>query len=70
MLQGCLLMLWMDENTSQQSNKNHMMGNLQLLFDLATKQARTAPTWGIEVGALDREIMLEILMYLSLVLIL
>ena len=70
MLQGSLLMLWMDENTSQQSNKNHMMGNLQLLFDLTTKQARTAPTWGIEVGALDREIMLEILMYLSLVLIL
>ena len=21
--QGCLLMLWMDENASQQSNKNH-----------------------------------------------
>ena len=48
-------MLWMDENMSQQSNKNSlMMGNLQLLFDSTTKQARTAPTWGIEAGALNR----------------
>ena len=55
MLQGSLLMLWMDENASQQSNKKSlMMGNLQLLFDSITKQARTAPTWGIEAGALNR----------------
>ena len=45
MLQGSLLMLWMDENMSQQSNKKSlMMGNLQLLFDSTTKQARAAPT--------------------------
>ena len=48
-------MLWMDENASQQSNKKSlMMGNLQLLFDSTTKQARTDPTWGIEAGALNR----------------
>ena len=48
-------MLWMDENASQQSNeKSLMMGKLQLLFDSTTKQARTDPTWGIEVGALSR----------------
>ena len=47
-----------------------MMKNLQLLFDSTTKQARTAPTWGIEAGALSRLSMLEILMYLSSVLIL
>ena len=29
-------------------------GNLQLLFDSTTKQARTTSTWGIEVGALNR----------------
>ena len=46
------------------------MINLQLLLDLTTKQARTAPTWTIEAGALNRRSMLEILMYLSLVLIL
>ena len=28
--------------------------NFQLLFDSTTKQARTAPTWGIETGALNR----------------
>ena len=28
--------------------------NLLLLFDSTTKQARTAPTWGIEAGALNR----------------
>ena len=55
MLQGSLLMLWMGENASQQSNKKLlMMINLQLLFDITTKQARTAPTWGIEAGALNR----------------
>ena len=31
-----------------------MMGNLLLLFDVTTKQARTAPTWRIEEGALNR----------------
>ena len=48
-------MLWMDENASQQSNKNSlMMENLQLLNDITTKLARIAPTWGIEAGALNR----------------
>ena len=48
-------MLWMDENASQQSNKKWLMKeNLQLLFDSTTIQARTAPTWGIEAGALNR----------------
>ena len=46
------------------------MINLQLLLDLTAKQARTAPTWEIEAGALNRLSMLEILMYLYLVLIL
>ena len=47
-------MLWMDENLSQQSKKSLMKENLQLLDDSTTKQARTAPTWGIEAGALNR----------------
>ena len=48
-------MLWMDEDASQQSNeKSLMMGNLKLLFDSTTKQARTAPTQGIEERALNR----------------
>ena len=47
-------MLWMDENVSQQSKKSLMKENLQLLFDSTTKQARTAPTWGIEAGVLNR----------------
>ena len=55
MKQCSLLMLWMDENTSQQPNKISLTKeNLQLLFDSTTKQARTAPTWGIEAGALNR----------------
>ena len=55
MLQGSLLMLWMDENASQPSNKKSlMMKNLQLLSDITTKQARTAPTQGIEAGVLNR----------------
>ena len=55
MKQGSLLMLWMDENVSQQSNKKlRMKENLQLLIDSTTKLARTAPTWGIETGALNR----------------
>ena len=55
MLQGSLLMLWIDENASQQSNKKLlMMITLQLLLDLTTKQARTAPTREIEAGALNR----------------
>ena len=55
MIQGSLLMLWMDENTSQQSNKKSLMKeNLQLLCDSTTKQARTGSTWGIEAGALNR----------------
>ena len=48
-------MLWMDENASQQSNEKLLMvGNLQLLSEITTKLARTAPTWGIEAGALNR----------------
>ena len=55
MRQGSLLMLWMDENVSQNSNKKLLMKeNLQLLDDSTTKLARTAPTWGIEAGALNR----------------
>ena len=55
MIQGSLLMLWMDENTSQQSNEKLLMKeNSQLLFDSTTKQARTAPTQGIEAGVLNR----------------
>ena len=55
MLQGSFIILWMDENVSQQSNKKSlMMENLQLLLDSATKQARTAPTQGIEAGVLNR----------------
>ena len=48
-------MLWMDENASQQSNEKSLTKeNLQFLFDSKTKQARTAPTWGIEAGVLNR----------------
>ena len=55
MLQGYLLMLWIDENVSQQSNEKWLMiENLQLLGETTTKLARTAPTWGIEAGALNR----------------
>ena len=55
MLQGSLLMLWMDENMSQQSNKKSLlMINLLFLLDITTKQARTAPAQGIEAGALNR----------------
>ena len=55
MKQGSLLRLWMDENTSQQSNQKSLTKeNLQLLFDSTTKLARTAPTWGIETGVLNR----------------
>ena len=55
MIQGSLLMLWMDENVSQQSNEKSLMKeNLQLLFDSTTKQARTAPTWEMEAGELNR----------------
>ena len=55
MKQGSLLRLWMGENMSQQSNEKSLMKeNLQLLFDSTTKLARTAPTWGIETGALNR----------------
>ena len=55
MKQSSLSMLWMDENVSQQSNEKSLMKeNLHLLFDSTTKQARTAPTWGIEAGVLSR----------------
>ena len=56
---------------SQQSNeKSLLMENLQLLSEITTKLARTASTWGIDVGVLNRCSMLEILMYFALVLIL
>ena len=55
MKQGSLLRLWMDENVSQQSNEKLLTKeNLQLLDDSTTKLARTAPTWGIKGGALNR----------------
>ena len=55
MKHGSLLMLWLDENASQQSNEKMLMKeNLQLLFDSTTQLARTAPTWRIETGALNR----------------
>ena len=48
-------MLWMDDKVSQQSNnKLLMMENLQFLSDSTTKLARTASTWGIDAGALNR----------------
>ena len=55
MIQGSLLMLWMDENASQQSNNILMMKeNLKLLGETTTKLSRTASTWGIETGALNK----------------
>ena len=55
MIKGSLLMLWMDENASQQSNEKSLMKeNLQLLGEATTKLARTATTWGIEENALNR----------------
>ena len=55
MVQGSLLMLWMDENVSQQSNKKSLMKeNLQLLGETTTKLARTPSSWGIEIGGLNR----------------
>ena len=55
MIQGSLSMLWMDENASQQSNEKLLMKeNLQLLGEITTKLARTAPTQGKEAGALNR----------------
>ena len=48
MTQGSLLMLWMDENVSQQSNEKLLMKeNLQLLGETTTKLARTVSTWGM-----------------------
>ena len=55
MIQGSLLMLWMDENMSQQSNEKSLMKeNLQLHDETTTKLARSASTQGIEAGALNR----------------
>ena len=53
MSQSFLLVLWMDEKSTIKQ-KLLMKENLQLLFDSTTKQARSAPTWGIEAGALNR----------------
>ena len=48
-------MLWLDEIECQQSNKKSLvMENLQLLFESTTKQARIAPTRGMEAEALNR----------------
>ena len=64
-------MLWMDENASLHSNEKSLMKeNLQLLNEATTKLARTASTWGIDAGVLNRRSMLEILMYFALVIIL
>ena len=55
MKQGSLLMLWMDEKCkSTIKQKSLTKENLQLLIDSTTKLARTAPTQGIETGALNR----------------
>ena len=56
MIQGSLLMFWMDENTqvNNQTKKSLMKENLQLLGETTTKLARTASTQGIETGALNR----------------
>ena len=55
MIRGFLLMLWMDESMSQQSNEKSLMKEkLQLLGEITTKLARTVSTWGIEAGALNR----------------
>ena len=48
-------MLWMDENMSQQSNEKSLTKeNLQLLYEIKTKLARTTSTQGIETGVLNR----------------
>ena len=71
MKQGSLLVLWMDENASQQSNEKLLtIENLQFLFDSTTKQAGTAPTWGIETGALNRRSVLETFLSFAFVFIL
>ena len=45
MIQGSLLLLWIYENTSQQSNEKLLMKeNLQLLGETTTKLARTVST--------------------------
>ena len=55
MIQDSLLMVWMDENVSQQSNKKSLMKeNLQLISETMTKLARTASTQGIEACVLNR----------------
>ena len=55
MLQGSLLMLWMDENMeSTIKPKFLLMKNLQLLNDSTSKQSRTTSTQGIELGALNK----------------
>ena len=55
MIQGSFLVLWMDENVSQQSNKKSLTKeNLLLLDEIRTKLSRAASTWGIETGVLNR----------------
>ena len=54
-LQSSLLMLWMDENSSQQSNKKITEDeNSQILFDATTKLSQIVPIWVIETGVLNR----------------
>ena len=55
MIQCSLLMLWMDGNVSQQSNKKLLMKEiLQLLGETTTNLTRTASTRRIETGVLNR----------------
>ena len=50
-----LLMLWMDENMSQQSNKKLLRKqNLQYRNESTTELARTGSAWGTESGVLNR----------------
>ena len=50
-----MLMLWMDENMSQQSNEKSLMKeNLQLHGETTTKLATTASMHRIETDVLNR----------------
>ena len=54
MIQGSLLVLWMDENVCQQPNEKSLTNeNLQLLGETTTNLARTASTQGIEASVLS-----------------
>ena len=53
-LQSSLLMLWMDENSSQQSNKIADDEKLTITLLFNNQMAQIAPTRGIEGGTLNR----------------